>query len=361
MAFLTLLMVPMLVAFCFFILGKRRVTLQEFLIHIGVQCVVAGVSIGIMYWSNTSDTEVWNGKITGKKRERVHCQHSYRCFCYESCSGSGSSRSCHQVCQTCYEHSYDVSWYVFTNIGDSFTISRVNRQGTIEPPRWSAIQPGEPYATTKSYTNYIKASPDTLFRQQGLVEKYKKFMPSYPQRVYDYYRLNRIVLVNGAKLENINTWNEELSELNAEVGPVRQANVILTVVKDLPADYFHALRQFWIGGKKNDIVPVIGVDANNAIQWVEIMSWSQDKIFDIKLRDDLLNNKTLDMTNTLSIIKDDTMKYFKRKPMKDFEYLKSSVAPTMTQWLISMVIGLLLSLGLGIFFYKNDITDRSYR
>src|SRR3990170_4598607 len=32
---------------------------------------------------------------------------SYQCNCYQSCSGSGSSRSCRSVCQTCYYDCYD--------------------------------------------------------------------------------------------------------------------------------------------------------------------------------------------------------------------------------------------------------------
>mgnify|MGYP006897338188 CR=1 FL=1 len=46
--------------------------------------------------------------------------------------------------------------------------------------------------------------------------------------------------------------------------------------------------------------------------------------------------------------------------MKEFAYLKSNITPTMTQWVVSMIVGLLVSVGLGVFFVKNEIMERRW-
>jgi hypothetical protein len=89
MAFLFLLTIPLLIAIGFFIFSDNQVTLKEFLLHVLIQCVIAGTSMAIIYHANVSDTEILNGTITGKARTKVSCEHSYSCNCYESCSGSG--------------------------------------------------------------------------------------------------------------------------------------------------------------------------------------------------------------------------------------------------------------------------------
>ena len=136
MAFALLFLIPALVAIVFFTVTKTTITLKEFLLQMTLQIVVAGISVAVIYNRNTWDRETFNGTVVSKEKDRVSCEHSYDCFCYESCSGSGENQTCHQVCQTCYEHSYDYSWRVHSDIG-SLTISRIDRQGVNEPPRWT--------------------------------------------------------------------------------------------------------------------------------------------------------------------------------------------------------------------------------
>jgi hypothetical protein len=166
-----------------------------------------GIMTAIMMSSNTRDVEVWNGQVTGKYSEKVSCSHSYSCNCYRSCSGSGKNRSCSTICQTCYEHSYDVSWRVESNIG-TYTISRIDRRGLSKPPRWDRVKIGEPVSDTHTYTNYIKGSPDSLFHKKKLLKKYQKDLPKYQSKVYDYYRLNRLVNL-GVNVDN-NLFNKEI-------------------------------------------------------------------------------------------------------------------------------------------------------
>lgn len=352
MIFLTLLIIPLIII----IIGSqftKKICWRELIMMIGAQIIIAGISCVIVSCQNTQDVEVINGEVLSKTSKHVSCSHSYRCFCHQSCSGTGKNRSCHEVCQTCYRHSYDVSWYVRSNI-ETITISRIDSQGLKEPPRWSRVKIGEPYATLQNYENYVKASPDTLFRHQGSLEKYKNSIPNYPDRVYDYYHINRLIEV-GTNVSNKSKWNAEISEINKRIGPKKQANFVL-VFTNKPHDYFYALQQAWIGGKKNDIIVVIGLEHNNnKPKWVEVMAWAKNKDIYVNLRDDILELTTITPETLLPTVEADIMKYFIRKPMHDFEYLASIITPTTTQWIVSIIIGLIVAIGQLFYYHHVDI------
>lgn len=356
MVFFTLFVIPLLVAIFGFVVLKG-VTWKELGIQTLAQIAVAAASSSLIYCSNTSDTELLNGIVTGKKQVWTSCSHSYQCHCHESCSGSGKSRSCSEVCDTCYEHSNDWDWDVYSSIDQTLTIDRVDRRGSDEPPRWTAVRIGEPMSVTHTFTNYIKAAPGTLFRHQGVQEKYASFLPKYPGEVYDYYRVNRLVLVNGASVPRSRDWNSALSELNGKLGAKRQSNMIVVLAKNLPDDFYYALEEAWIGGKKNDTILVIGVDSQLAPQWATVMAWTTNKLFEIKLRDAIMDLPTLTREGVIEALDRNVSSYYKRKPMADFEYLAASIVPSTTQWTITLLIGLLLAAGLTYLFHKNDVFD----
>jgi hypothetical protein len=358
MIFLSLLAIPILIAIGFFILTKKLIIWQEFLGHLGVAALVAGISTGLMYCSNVRDVEVWGGHVTDKKRVEVSCEHDYCCMTCQSCStDSKGNTTCHDYCcMTCYDHKYDVDWRYTTTDAGTRNISRVDRQGVKEPSRWTKVSVGEPSASSHNFVNYIKASPDSLFNRQGLIEKFKDVLPAYPGNVYDYYRINRLVTV-GTSVPDPARWNMLLMQQNDLLGAAKQVSLAVVIVKDQPRDYFHALAQHWLGGKKNDFITVISVDGQS-IQWVEALAWSQNKLAEVSVRDSVLALETIeDPQVVVGTIGREVGKNFLRKPMKDFEYLKSSITPTTTQWVIATIINILISIGLGVFFHQNDITE----
>lgn len=74
--FLLSFIIPLILAIAgFIILGG--ITWKEFLLQVGAQVLVAGLSAAAIYASNTYDTEIWNGIVTDKKQVRVSCSHSY--------------------------------------------------------------------------------------------------------------------------------------------------------------------------------------------------------------------------------------------------------------------------------------------
>lgn len=238
-----------------------------------------------------------NGEVTGKKSVKISCSHSYQCNCVKSCSKDSNGReTCYDICQICYDHLYDIDWMVYSNIGN-FIIDRLDRQGLKEPPRWSIVKIGDPVSKYHNYDNYIKASPDTLFRDQGVLDKYKNLIPKYPDKIYDYYRVDRLVEV-GTNVKDKKLWNQSISELNKKLGPAKEANLII-VFTTQPHEYFYALRQAWIGGKKNEI----GLKNNNEPIWDEIMAWSQNKNIEVKLRDEIMAIKIITPETLIPVLK----------------------------------------------------------
>lgn len=355
MILLTLLLIPTLIALGTFLFGQKKVVWQEFLVQLGAQVILIFSVYSIMLWSNTRDLEVWNGRVALKKHEKVHCRHSYTCNCVTvSCGKNCTTR----VCQTCYEHSYDIDWFLKTTNSETIDIDTIDRQGLREPPRWTRAQIGDTTSLTHSYENYIKASPNSLFRHVGLTEKYKD-LPSYPQNVYDYHYLDRTVLV-GTDLPDSVLWNKELRELNSDIGRKKEVNVIMVVTKNKPEDYFYALEQHWIGGKKNDVIVVADINDAGEINWVNTMVWTDAHIFKVNMRDSLLKLKKLDRELILPTIQAVVLKDYVRKPMKDFEYLKQSITPTKNQYIGLTIFGLLLSLGISWFVFANACAEGNF-
>lgn len=356
MIFLTLLIFPLLIAAGFFIFGEGNyVTTKEFAVQVLAQFIVAGISVGVIYHVNTGDIEVWNGKVAKKIRERVSCSHSYSCNCYESCSGTGKNRSCTEICQTCYDHSYDVDWYLVTTNQERIYINRVDRQGLTTPPRWTTIVVGEPTAVSHEFENYIKGAPNTLFKKQGLEKEFQGQMPNYP-RVYDYYHFNHVLGLRKPE------WQKEMNDVNAELGALKEVNIMTVVTNNPSQKYGLALEQHWLGGKKNDVVVVIGINKQKEIMWSYVFGWAKNNILNIKMRDSVLDLKTLTNPQEYAkVVKENIKKYYQRKSMEEYAYLKNAITPTKTQWIVSMLIGFFVSVGLGVFFYKQDVFQESWK
>lgn len=380
MIFLTLLIIPMLCSVIGFIVSgvikkqsqrngkedsrsylysfkrlEKEITWGEFAIQNVVVFIIVGIAMGIISCQNLYHMEILNGSVTDKKRLKVSCRHSYSCNCKRVCSGSGKNRSCTNVCDTCYEHSYDVDWKIYDSIGQVFDIDTEDRRGLIMPEFWNRARIGDPTATRNLYKNYIKAAPDSLFRKQGLVDKYFEDLPQYPNKIYDHYKLDRLLTI-GVDISNLVKWNRELSVVNSIIGPLRECNAIIVIVKDQPREYLYALQQYWVGANKNDAVLVISVNENKEILWAEVIALVQESIFKIEVRNSMeLIGSVKYMGKIITSFRENILSHYKRKEMGDFKYLSSYITPTVTQYIVTMIICVIFSVGLSIFFHEEDI------
>lgn len=312
----------------------------------------------------TSDTEIWNGQITSKARVHGSYVRSYSCHCHNVSSGSGKNQSSHEECDTCYEDHFTVKWGCASNVGD-FTIDSADLTSRAvyllpDPNRYTTIKVGDPASTSHFYTNYIKAVPESLFRplEGSLKTQFAGMIPAYPGNVYDFYKVDRVLPV-GVSIPNLQEWNDKLSVVLKTLGPAKQANVVIVVVKSNDPNYFYALQDAWLNGKKNDIVVTIGApDFPKKAAWVNVMALAQDAIFQVKMRDDILALDDLTADSVITAIGKETSATFKRKRMRDFEYLDAEIDPPTWIMIVAMIVVFLLYAG-GLFaVYKNYVPRR---
>lgn len=301
--------------------------------------------------SQFTDTEIWNGQVASKSKDRVPCRHSYSCNCRESCSGSGKDRSCSTTCDTCYEHSYDIDWNVQTTIS-TFDIDKIDRQGLKEPPRWTIVKPGDPVSHPHSYQNYIKGSPDSLFNKMEYIHnKYINLTPEYPAGQRDYHYVDRLVSFGGSFKEDA-AWNQQIALALRELGQSKQVNIVVVAAAN-DKSIADALKYKWLGGKKNDVVVVIGVKDYPKPEWVEVISWSTKNQFHADLRDAIMNAGDLTPVGTVNIIASEIKRGFYRMHMKDYEYLKDQTFPP--NWVIILAVCLSVFGSIGVSFVIRKI------
>lgn len=347
-SYILLLFIPAIIVMVGFKLYCHdTISWKQMIIQLVVPMVIVIFVMNVSRYSMLADTEILNGKVTGKKQEYRSCSHSYSCNCRTVTSGSGSNRSSSTVCDTCYEHSNDWDWEVYSTVGD-FTIDRVDRRGVEEPSRWSIVKNDQPVAIEHDYVNYIQAAPDSLMHYTK-AKMYKGPLPRYPS-IYDYQYVNRVQSVGGT-VPNLEAWNALLSRSLNDLGAQRQVNVnlIFTTKKPIFAD---ALRAAWLGGKKNDVTVVIGT-TYPTIRWVRVFSWAKQDIINVALRNELLESKTLDPNRTIGIVTQNITRYYQRRPMADFAYLAEEAVPPTWTIIIALILSLAASVGLGIMFHRE--------
>lgn len=326
---------------------------HEIFINMFVACALTAGVYMLGQWSQMADTEILNGEVTSKTSEHVSCEHSYTCNCREICSGSGNSRSCSTVCDTCHEHIYDVDWLLKNSASSPIKINRVDRRGTSEPPRFTAAKIGDPVAVRSTYMNYIKAAPESIFNHaKGMSDAFADLIPEYPSGVYDYHYVNR-VLTKGVAVADLAQWNKDVAIMLRKLGPSKQVNVVVVMVKTDQPSYEYALQRAWLGGKKNDVVVMLGVPEYPKLAWVRVMSWTDKEMFKVELRDDLLGVGEVDRNKMVGIISKHIESSFVRKPMADFEYLKSEISPPIWVVILAALLGLSSSFALAIYFSRN--------
>lgn len=379
--FVGLLLIPLAIPLIGKIVLHQSISKLEFLIHVLLVILSVFVCVKISTLHATYDELVLNGVITGKKRVEVSCSHSYQCNCYNSCSGTGNSRTCTRICQTCYEHRFDVDWDVYANTGaknHSFSINREDRQGLVQPPRWTLVENGQAFSTKDSFVNYVKAAPDSIFAglaSKDQMEKYKEVLQGlpYPKTIYDYHKLNRVYVV-GPNLGEFHKYrpyfNKELSELLKVKGPAYRANVVY-VLTEYPREFSTALNAHWLGGKQNDTLVFIGLDkaepnsAKHPIKWVSVKSWSENKLYQVELTDRIESLKSLapsDVVKTFEIIGEQLSRgYVPRNMEKDFEYLKNRIQPSGWVLAILLILNSAISTALLILFHRIDLEKELFQ
>ncbi len=356
MYLLGLLAVPLIVGVVAAAIGKGELTLKELAVQeLGIVLLIGlayGGSVLVVRMGAMADTEIWNGQIERKDKAKMSCCHSYPCNPYPcNCNKKGVCSTCYR---TCYRHSRDLKWTAKTSNNETAYSVTCKPPGTSDPGRWLQIVVGEPTSIEHHYTNYIKADPDTVFRRTGVGNKFPGLVPPYP-RVYDHYRLKPFIdMKAGVPGDVAATFNKKLTELSGRIGHRKQSNIIVIAVKTADIDYKEAIEQAWLGGKKNDVIVIIGMEAYPDLAFVSVVTWSRSEEMKLAIRDKIMDLKKFDGDKILSTISEEVRSKFKRREMKEYEYLVQAIEPPWWLMLIIFVIGIAASVVASVYFIKND-------
>lgn len=328
--------------------------------------VLAGWQIG--KYAETADTEVWNGQLVSKSREHGSYVRTYQCNCYQSCSGSGSSRVCTQICQTCYENRYTVTWAFDTTIGD-VTVQHLDRTSrrvyrSPDPELYSRAYEGMPVSREASYTNYIRAANSSLFGQVegSVLDRFADIIPEYP-RVYNLVEIDRVVSTPGIQ-GDFGELDRCLDNHLREIGPNKQANIVV-VLTDQGPRFRDVLAHHWQGGKKNDVIVVIGTPDGDSVEWVRTITLADNMRnagVDVEMRAALLDIGSLSNQEQVGdAIAEVVNDHYERVPMEEFEYLKNEINPPLWAIIILTIVSIGASIGLVILFEHYDFSIRAIR
>lgn len=327
----------------------HEITMKEW----GMQFIglVGSTGLCILFLSMTkfvsmSDFNILNGYVTGKSNEQVTCEHEYQCG--EVCSGTGDNRSCSPI--YCKLHSYDVDWLVDTTVGKN-TIERLDDQGLKTPPRWLQTKIGEPASAEESVTSYLMLDEDRFKATREVRDKYKDVtLPKYP-RVYDYYRVDRIVNETNLDFSDIRTYLDKALKTD---GAAKQLNVTL-LITEKDDDYFELINEHWKGVRKNDVVLAYGLENGNHIKWFHAMSYGDGQGNQVLLSElaTLAKGKALDISliqRQYKVIASD----YERLPAKSFAYLEDSYQPEWWQIVIFALLNVGISGWIAAYMKQND-------
>jgi hypothetical protein len=320
--------------------------------------ISTGLVAGVWHWgraAQVADVEILNGAVTGKSSEHVSCEHSYSCNCVTNKDGS-------QSCSTCYEHDYDVDWSIQTTAGD-IDVDRVDSQGTTVPPGWAAAENDQPAAIEHDYVNWVKGVKESLFRPNRAAAQYDGRLPAYPDKVRDVRFVDRI-LTDGVNIPDVGAWNYDLALRLRTLGPDKQANVVVVFTSVASPDYADELRTKWLGGRKNDIVVVVGAPDFPKVAWARSFSWSSNDLVNVEMRDRLQAMGPLDRKGFLDAVESVVRADFVRRPMAEFEYLAAEVEPEPWAVILAVIIAFPGSLLLTWWFNRHEVdffAGRSWR
>lgn len=355
MILLFALLIPLSIGLVAFAISGRRITPKELALQEGIVSLIVVIMYFVMLSGRTSDVEFLNGSIAEKHTDTMGCCHSYPCNCRQECSGTENSRSCTTVCDTCYEHFHDVYWEASSTTGRQVYSNTCNSPSSNMPRRWEQIYVGEPTTEEHSYTNYIKGNPNSILRREAVSPSLLAQVPEYPE-VYDYYRASR-VLDLGVVGVNVGELNHELDFVNSQLGAKRQVDIILILTRESDPAFSEAVRQKWLGGKKNDVVVIVGMPSFPDIAWVDTVSWTQQEVMKINIRDNVLAMRVFNGHNVLGILASEIDKGFQRRRMRDFKYLSAGIEPSKGQAIALFIVAALLSIVFSVVTTQMDLFD----
>lgn len=342
-----LVIIAIAAAFALRRVWHREIQPKEFCVMLVAPALIMVGAYQYAKYNSMESVEHWNGRITEKTHGTQGCCHC-RQVCQTCRDSKGNSYSCN--CVTVCDHAFDYWWALEVSTGDRLSVRTCEPYAMRVPRLWADAVIGEPASVPHSYTNYLKADPDSLLMRSAEV-RYLDMLPDFPS-VYDLYRVNKVVAL-GVPIDV--AWQHGLMELNANLGWKKQVDITVVVTSVNDPAFADAVEHRWLYGPKNALIVVLGVpEGQRAIKWARVITISRVESLKIELRDRLTGMSLDDPDKAIALIGSLVEEKFARTPLEEFEYLVTAATPS-TGWLVVLYLfDLLGCLGLGYAFSQTD-------
>lgn len=288
---------------------------------------------------------------------------------HERCSGSGNNRSC-TTYYTYYDCSYvdrhPAKWESdHGSVDESMYLTAVSLWGNkkfIDMNRRYHSYDGDAYTTVMPDSANQPFSPRVLgFSTQGSYENKVVFSKSV-------FKFKEVTLED-AKAYGLYEWGESplmgvsdkyadmiLRNTNYLYGASRQMSLRVLVFRNKGIESAFWQESYWNGGNKNEFNVCIGVDADNNISWVKVISWTTNEVLKLEVRDAILDMKTFQIHTIARYLAKYVPPRFVRREFKEFDYLPD---PPTGVWVYVVAIIIMIGAFIATFFINVNTRSRS--
>jgi hypothetical protein len=107
------------------------------------------------------------------------------------------------------------------------------------------------------------------------------------------------------------------------------------------------VRQAWLGGKKNDVVLVIGAPRFPLVSFARVFAWNRASGAEDEFKEGLATRVqalgTFDGARVLTLLRNEVDERYQRRPFSEFDYLLYRATPTPAALIFLAVLGALVS------------------
>jgi len=247
----------------------------------------------------------------------------------------------------------------YTTIGDKYKRSGYGSQHVV---RWDKIpKSAEPIVTEYTYENRLQTQA-----HWGKVSEEDRVLydvfeyPSVPGG----WRL-KALLTNGPAFRKTDQYLQYLNGyLNTTRGGYKKVRLWLLVYNNQPQESAELQRAYWKGANKNELVIMLGTNAERDITWSDTMSQADDSdTLMINIRDQILLKMAEGKDGYTGKLTDpDLFKFvqwlgvavkagYTKPDFKQYDYIQ--VSPSLFAIILTYIIVLLVNIGSGVFVVLN--------
>lgn len=301
-----------------------------------IAAVVGVIGVPMAKMAHNMDTQLLAGRVIAKEVDTTSCRHDYKCRCTKDRNG-------HETCARCYEHLFDMDYYVRIKGADKVS----TECGDCGPPSWwSATNIGDPVAVPDSYQNYLLSDPKSLYIPVRPVGVSGARIPRDAL-----VQLNNRIHPQPLILDGVSPpsgLSRSIMEWNADHGASKQTYMSVVLTQNQDPQYAEVLAADWLLGPKNSLAYVIGVQGD-AIAWGRAVTFSEDIELRRWVRESLPGVPVKEVFVHLS---EQTLRSHERTPMATLKHLEKST-PVTLGWTLIIVLCQAIVAGVTVLFKRE--------